>query len=161
MPQVLLAVPTNDQSEAGAEHALVALEEQDVGILVGLHKLYHETRATAGIGGLYCLEFWWGNAEYGVIRGFGDTTWVEVPAGTEFARKCSTELDTVKVTDTGVLWSAAHKNGGPGDYFETPELPWEAIMKMSQAGPRGALPAADMSSEEDANGEEDEGDDAS
>lgn len=93
-------------------------------------------------GRLYCLEFFDNTVAYGkgftsaAIEDVGSGCWQEVPGDPGLLAGWPTCAETLKVTDSGVLWSASPKHSDGS--FETEEIAWDDL----DAAARGEHPFA-------------------
>jgi len=158
--QVLLCGTNDDSTLGAADHAMIPLTKHDADFLLSARKAFREAVKLFGAH-MHSIELFWWNAKYGRIRGYVplDNNQFNFERAAEepvFDRACSIESETVKIYNDGVAWSAAHKNGGGKDFFETPVLPWTEIERIAEAKTvkqlAGILPAAHFedSTEEDA-----------
>jgi hypothetical protein len=102
---------------------------------------------------LYALEFFDTEIDYGSslveyddedLEGLGEEGWRYVGKDTIIVGESVTAVETIKVVDTGVLWSASPKHGE--GYFETPEISWEELEEVAAGrNPFRALDAKESS----------------
>lgn len=87
--------------------------------------------------GLYCLEFWGAaGADWGTVSGLvseAEGEWWYIADDDAVCDVDAMELETTKVTDSGVRFSAAYKNADDNNYFETPEIPWVLVEQLANA----------------------------
>jgi hypothetical protein len=119
-------IACNTSGEEGSPHfALIELTPEIAAELLKYRSVVEQARKFSDR--LHCVEYFesrvtWGDTNLDI----GDA-WVRVPSenavhGGDEHRVCA---ETIKITSTGVLWSASpkHSNG----YFETEELAWDDI----------------------------------
>jgi hypothetical protein len=100
---------------------------------------------------LYALEFFDNEVDYGSglveyddedLEGLGEDGWRYIGKDTIIVGELLTAVETIKIVNTGVLWSASPKHGE--GYFETPEISWEALEEVAAGrNPFRALGAAE------------------
>lgn len=111
------------------DHALLVLKPTLARQLLEYRPVYryvHDHDST-----LFCLEFFDSTVQYGSLfehleidEEITDGKWLSC-SGDPKLSAYPVEAATLKITGTGVLWSASPKNGE--GYFETPEITWEQL----------------------------------
>lgn len=138
---VLVCQVGGGESLGHPSHFLVGLCRDFANLLASLRRAFTAAQSTAGMD-VYCLEVFYGSGEWGTVAGWTpakDCWWERVPLAVTCSRQESVELETIKVTEEGVIFSACWHNGGMNDYFETPVLPWGTITTVEKTE-RGKLP---------------------
>lgn len=170
MPElsIMLVAHANDPRDDGPRHVALEVTQAFALYLANLHDAYKELARK--VDGLFCFEVWNGTPNWGRIRGFEPEEtgkwYVSGNGDAAFVEEESVELETVKVMDDGVMFSAALKNDESGVYSESPILSWTDVERMAKAATftemhRG-MPVAEVGeddeelSEGDDDGEDDE-----
>ena len=152
MWDTVLVVRTTDRRDDGPSHFRMYLTQEQAEGLMQLRAAFRAAHEAAHQMPL-CVEFMRSDGEWGNIAGFDadrEGEWATALRTVRMEKPESVELESAKVSDTGVIFSAAWKNDDSGVYFETPELPWAVLAKFA-ASPDGvpdALPAAVIDYEE-------------
>lgn len=134
-PCITLVSRTNDPRDDGPKHAVLHVPQSFALYLANLHDAIKAMMRR--VDGVYCIEIWNGACDWGTVKGYdrpGEMEWqATVPEKIAFEIEAGTELNTVKVMDDGVLFSAQYKNDDSGVYFESPTLSWTDIERMAKA----------------------------
>lgn len=170
MNNIMLVCRTNDIRDEGLDHMLVGLSPDFAQFLLTLKDGLIAAQNTIG-SELHCLELFHGAGEWGRVDGYTSTgDWEQAPDETTIDEE-SIELQTIKATSTGVLFSACLKNDDSHVYAETPEIGWDALKRVADwdTGPAPKLfdganidmtvNCPDDEVEDDDDGDEPEGDD--
>ena len=146
MDSITLVCRTNDTRDDGLDHFLLGIGPDFAAFLIKARRAHKAAEKTLG-SQIHCLEMFHGAGEWGSVDGYTSSGyWEQAPDETTIAEE-SVELQTVKVTSTGVVFAAALKNDDSNVYAETPELPWakvEEIMTWGGVEPLSVFAGADI-----------------
>lgn len=147
MWDLVLVVRTTDTRDDGPRHFLTHMTQEEAEYLLTLRAAFNAAGMAAGTEP-YCVEFMRGHGYWGSVAGYEADragAWAVAHPETRINLPESVELESIKVTGTGLVFSAAWKNDDSGVYFETPELSWDAVKAWAKArnqAPAGVLPDA-------------------
>ncbi len=168
--EITLVCSTNDTRDDGCRNCAVTLGRATAEDWVAKKRAFEQVALHHQ--GLHCLEFWvnteveWGRLVGATVdRSSGYGEWYELPpdAG-EIEEQERTELSTMHVLDTGVVFSAQWANDDSGVYFESWLLPWEKIEKLANCVEPEQFDGiftkvdSDEDEEEEEDGDEEDGD---
>ena len=143
MPDILLAAPTDGSNDDAPLCFLLALPPEIARTLLKWGTARDAAETAAG-DSVYCVELFCSFGDWGDLRNTSPCVcdWSALSDWPKLYDKPSVELETVKVVEDGVIFSATWDGDTSGTYFATPPLPWDVIRLVAaeQPVPASLLP---------------------